>query len=116
MRIEPNQPGWIEAKWGKGGKHALFTQSPSSFLPGLAGIKFTLLFEKCGAKICAIFESFVYRIAAAWTLSKLAKSRVLIPFTRFSEFFLCDECGNEAHRYIRGCRSSVRRMGSHLHT
>jgi hypothetical protein len=55
-----------------------------------------LILEKCGAKIFAIFESFVHRIAGDWTLSKLARSRVLTPFTRFSEFFLY-ECGNEAH-------------------
>jgi hypothetical protein len=32
-----------------------------------------LVLEKCGAKIFAVFESFVYRIAANWPLSKLAQ-------------------------------------------
>ncbi|MGO9374567.1 MAG: hypothetical protein ACLQBD_21060 [Syntrophobacteraceae bacterium] len=65
-----------------------------------------LILEKWSVKIFAIFESFVYRIAADWTLSKLARSRVITPFTRFSEFFLCDECGNEAH----GVRECIRGM------
>ena len=30
--------------------------------------------EKWNAKIFAVFESFVYRIAATWTLSTLARS------------------------------------------
>jgi hypothetical protein len=34
-----------------------------------------LVVEKWNARISAVFESFVYRIAANWTLSKLARSR-----------------------------------------
>ena len=33
-----------------------------------------LRLEKWGAKMFALFESFVYRNAAHWTLSKLARS------------------------------------------